>query len=687
MTVQPFWLLILLGLGLLCLIMKLGTDRRLARLGKTISAFAAGDGSARSDLTGHDAVARLGRSFNDMAERIGQERSHLAESEERLKFALHGSNAGIWDWRIDSGHTYFSPRWKSLLGFDEHELLAHSEEWLKRVHPEDLARVMRLLNRHMSGESAFFESEHRLRRKDGDYIWVLERGVALRDTRGKPYRMVGALTDISQRMEIASALQRSEEAYRSVVNAVTQVIFRSDADGKLSFLNPAWADLTGRPVDSSLSRNLVDFVDAEDRDLARRILAGAGQGDRETVAGELRLTTPAGVPRWFSLHARALRNAREQPGIAGLLTDIDALKKAQDALTQSNKERNTILDLSPDGYILIDRDERVVYVNPAFQTMTGLVPDRILGQDWRVLAGLIQSLCDPAKPVPQFSASGKDAEFEFQLASPAQSIIKWQTRGIRDRRARLQAGVIVLRDVTAQVEIDRMKSEFLSTAAHELRTPMASIFGFAELLLAREFDAATQRDLMQRIHRQTRNLINLVNELLDLARIEAKGQKGFKLAERPLLPVVLSTLGTFYVPHETHTLDTDLADDLPTVNIDAEKFQQALTNVLGNALKYSPDGGVIEVRSTQRREAERQFIGIVVRDQGIGMTPDQTARMFDRFYRADSTGAIPGTGLGMCLVKEIMDIFGGKVSVTSVAGEGTEVTLWLPLTPPAGETA
>ncbi|WP_165873445.1 PAS domain S-box protein [Parasulfuritortus cantonensis] len=677
-----FALLALIASTLLFLVMMRGVNRRLGQVTKAISRFAQGDGSARADMVGHDPIARLAGAFDNMANRIGQERSNLAESEERLKFALHGSNAGIWDWRIDSGHTYYSPRWKSLLGYGEREVLAHSEEWLKRVHPDDLPRVMAQLNAHMTGGSDFFESEHRLRRKGDDYIWALERGVVLRDERGKPYRMVGALTDITARKEIESALLRSEEAYRSVVNAVTQVIFRCDGEGRLTFLNPAWSDLTGNPIDSSLARPLTDFVAAEDRSQATWLIEAANRGEHGTVAGELRLTTQDGGTRWFSLHARSLGADRASSGIAGLLTDIDPLKKAQDALTRSNKERNTILDLSPDGYVFIDRDRQVVYVNPAFLAMTGLADVRIVGKPLDELEGFLQALSDPAKPLPHFVDTADDVEYLVHLANPAKSILKWLIRHIRDENGQLQAGVIFFRDVTAQMEIDRMKSEFLSTAAHELRTPMASIYGFAELLLAREFDAATQRDLIQRIHRQTKNLTNLVNELLDLARIEARGSKTFKFKDQALAPAVMNTLGTFYVPHETHSLEVELEPDLASVHIDTDKFQQAMVNVLGNALKYSPSGGTILVSSAHKVENGRAFVGISIQDQGIGMTDEQMAHMFDRFYRADTSGAIPGTGLGMCLVKEIMAIFNGQVTVTSEFGHGTEVTLWLPVVDP-----
>ncbi|MDD5329947.1 MAG: PAS domain S-box protein [Sulfuricella sp.] len=660
-------------------------NRRLGRIGDAMARFAEGDPDSRAGLAGGDAIARLGSQFDAMTQRMAPERRNLAESEERLKFALHGSNAGIWDWRMDSGHTYYSPRWKSLLGFAENELLAHAEEWLKRVHPDDLSRVMELLNAHLGGQSDFFESEHRLRRKDGSYLWVLERGTAIRD-QGGVYRMVGALTDISRRKEVESALQRSEEEYRSVVEGVTQVIFRSDAQGRLTFLNPAWSELTGYSVESSLSRPIRDFVLADDRRRAGKLFQAVGEGASEIVQGEFRLAGRDGTGRWLSLHARALRDGGGVAGIAGVLTDIDAQKNAQNALTRSNNERKAILDLSPDGYVFIDHELNVAYVNPAFLAMTGFGAADVQGQSLGALELRLGALCDEQKPLPAFAAAANDGETLY-LARPEKAVLKWQARTIRDESGVAQGSVMYFRDVTRETEIDRMKSEFLSTAAHELRTPMASIFGFSELLLAREFDPATQRDLIQTIHRQTRNLIDLVNELLDLARIEARGGKSFKIQEQDVTPLVLNAAASLYLPAETHRMEVDLPKDLPLVRVDAEKFRQCLANVLSNALKYSPGGGVIRVSAARRSAKGRDLVGVAVQDQGIGMTPEQMAHIFDRFYRADVSGAIPGTGLGMALVKETMEILGGEVTVNSVPGQGTEVSLWLQAVRPARKAA
>lgn len=653
--------------------------RRLSRLGLALQRFGEGDFASRSGLQGWDAIARLGQHFDQMAEVMAAERSHLAESEERLKFALRGSDIGIWDWHLESGATYYSPRWKSLLGYDEDELVAHAEEWLKRVHPEDLPAVMDRLKEHMAGQSEFFISEHRLRCKNGSYLWVLERGVVSRNVEGVAVRMVGALSDISRRKEIEAALLYSEEEYRSVVEGVTQIIFRSDVRGRLLFLNPAWTELTGFPVGESLSSSLADYIHVDDRQRVMTLFRDAAEGRLPALACDLRLRCGAGQERWFSLHARGGIDAGGEAIVAGVLSDLDAQKATEAALTRSNGERNAILSLSPDGFVLVDKDGRVAYVNPAFLAMTQFAPTEVLGLSLPLLEQKMGQLCDPVKALPASFGEQEGRAYTFHLQKPAKLVIRSLLRSIPNDMGGLHGQVMYFRDITQESEIDRIKSEFLSTAAHELRTPMASIFGFSELLLAREFDAATQRDLIQTIHRQTQNLINLVNELLDLARIEAQGGKAFKIQEQELSPLLLNALAGLYVPPETHRLELDLPKRLPRVIVDGEKLLQCLANVLSNAIKYSPRGGEIRISAMRRKAGPGEQVGLSIRDQGMGMTPEQLSHIFDRFYRADASGAIPGSGLGMSLVKEIMDIFNGEVAVNSQPGQGTEVVLWLPV--------
>jgi signal transduction histidine kinase len=239
--------------------------------------------------------------------------------------------------------------------------------------------------------------------------------------------------------------------------------------------------------------------------------------------------------------------------------------------------------------------------------------------------------------------------------------------------------ILFFRDITRETEVDRMKSEFLTTAAHELRTPMVSVFGFTELLLRRPVSEERRRDMLETIHRQASLLINMVNELLDLARIEARQGKDLKREPCRLDSLVTQAVGPMLIEGGAHELQIDVAHPDCVLDVDPEKTNRALTNVLSNAVKYSPEGGSILVTTQSGELRGEPAVGVRVTDHGIGMSPEQLARIFERFYRADPSGSIPGTGLGMSLVKEIVELQGGRVDIASTPGRGTTVTLWLPL--------
>jgi signal transduction histidine kinase len=263
------------------------------------------------------------------------------------------------------------------------------------------------------------------------------------------------------------------------------------------------------------------------------------------------------------------------------------------------------------------------------------------------------------------------------LALPARRVLEV---GLRVGTTAVISQVLSLRDVTWESELDEMKTEFLSTAAHELRTPMASIFGFAELMLHRRLKPEAQAEVLETIHRQSALMITIVNELLDLARIEARRGQDFVLEDLDLVQFIPELLRDFKPPQQRQapTLAAGLAP--AWVRADRNKLRQALGNVLSNAFKYSPGGGAVQVQVLRRTLGQPQ-VGIEIRDSGIGMTPEQLARVSERFYRADASGSIPGTGLGMSIVREIVELLGGTLALQSTPQQGTTVVLWLPALP------
>jgi signal transduction histidine kinase len=247
----------------------------------------------------------------------------------------------------------------------------------------------------------------------------------------------------------------------------------------------------------------------------------------------------------------------------------------------------------------------------------------------------------------------------------------------------------IVRDISKRREADdssratdERRRKHFATATHELRTPMASVLGFSELLLKRDFDPVTGRELVEIIHRQATRLVALINQLLDLARIEAGGKASLDLRPLPAAELIGQTLAGLVGLGDTARIQATLAPALPPLLGDADKLQQALTNILSNSIKYSAPGTPILLDAGVASLAGAPALAIRVRDHGIGMTAEQVAQAFDAFYRADNASSAPGSGLGMTIFKEIIDLHGGTVEVTSTPGDGTTITMVLPASVP-----
>ncbi len=368
----------------------------------------------------------------------------------------------------------------------------------------------------------------------------------------------------------------------------------------------------------------------------------------------------------------------------GVQSDITDRIAAEQVLHLRTERLNAVFELSPDGFVVLDKRGEVSIVNPAFERMTGLLAADLVGQSMDALEEQLMLRCEWVETDPGTTADVPGGDGDGRL-SGARELLHLHTPCKRTLSRRVRRGghdnetVMYFRDVTHEREVDRMKSEFLSMAAHELRTPMASIFGFTELLLKRQFSDERRNDMLSTIHRQAQVLINLVNELLDLARIESRRGKDFKREKQVLQPLIEATLSGLLIHNDPRKVDFVLPPEPILVDVDREKLSLALTNVLSNAYKYSPGGGAIELSLLWREQQGGRECGIQVTDHGMGMTPDQLERVFERFFRADTSGNIPGTGLGMTIVKEIIELHGGQVMLTSQFGAGTTVVLWLPV--------
>jgi PAS domain S-box-containing protein len=476
-------------------------------------------------------------------------------------------------------------------------------------------------------------------------------------------------------------------------------------DGTVFEANPKAASMLGYTGDQIRQLSLSAWeTRAGEAGLADLLLQHGGDGhffesvhrrrDGSTFPAEVSVSPAKWADRRFVLFL--LRDISERKAAEAELEQYRiGLEKLVDQRTLELNERseqlNTIFALSPDGFVSFDRAQHVTFANLAFLRMTGLAASDIHGLHETDFSEQLARLCLTSARFAGVAAlraarqkasdSGDEAQSRrhlVELSGPGGRVLEVS---IRMAEGSTISQVLYFRDVTYEMEVDRMKSEFLSTAAHELRTPMASIFGYSEVLLMQEFDKEIQNELLTTIYRQSGLMASIINELLDLARIEARRGKDFVLERLDAQAVVAEAVAGYKPPAGRDGPVVDASAVPLGIQADRNKMQQALLNVLSNAYKYSPQGGEVRIvcRPGAADDSGVNRVCMEISDTGIGMTPEQLGRVFERFYRADTSGKIPGTGLGMSIVKEIVELHGGEVTLASTPGAGTTVKLWLPL--------
>ncbi|MEI6802557.1 MAG: ATP-binding protein [Burkholderiales bacterium] len=367
---------------------------------------------------------------------------------------------------------------------------------------------------------------------------------------------------------------------------------------------------------------------------------------------------------------------------------LEVQRLARNALQKQAGQLNEIFELSPDGFVSFGVDKRINYVSPAFARMTDQGATPLVGLDEHGFSHWLNSLCEAGTSFDGLSGLRGAADAAHEGDKHAETDAKTITLkgnkvlqlALRSSASATVSQVLHLRDVTREFEIDQIKSEFLSTAAHELRTPMASILGFSELLITQPFDEDQKREFLDIIYRQSIAVAAILDELLDLARIESRRGKDFTLTRFDLNELVSQTVGSYLCPQGRELPVVVPAAQPQWLLGDAGKLRQAILNVLSNAYKYSPQGGPVRIEvDALLVRGQLPQARIRVTDRGIGMTPEQTSKVWDRFYRVDTSGRFPGTGLGMSIVKEIVGLHHGSVSISSALGQGTCVSLCLPV--------
>lgn len=361
-----------------------------------------------------------------------------------------------------------------------------------------------------------------------------------------------------------------------------------------------------------------------------------------------------------------------------------------DQLETERSRLAAIIDNSAEGILILDENRRVVVMNQALSAMVGMTEEEALGRPCFEVLPLEnvqgEDLCQPDYDFEQLSVSG--ARCEGDLLRPGGGRVTLSvtcTPLIDDDTGQLVNIIISLHDITQFRQEEEMKSTFTSIISHELKTPVALIKGYAQTL-AREdanWDADVARQGLQVIEEESDRLEALINNLLDVSRIQASGLQ-LDFADIDLEALVRKVANAYRTQTDKHQIEEDFPTKLPLVWGDEERLRQLFTNLVGNAIKYSPDGGLIRVGGWYEQQPDSSNGGrvvVYVADQGIGIPDEERSHIFERFYRVDNTlrRSTAGSGLGLFLSKTIVEGHNGQIWVRSEVGKGTTFFVALPV--------
>ncbi len=470
--------------------------------------------------------------------------------------------------------------------------------------------------------------------------------------------------------------RRSHDSLQKIIETIIDPLIVTDRSGFIVQVNHATLELFSCDAALVINRPLADLFSSPPVVLQRAEFA---QGLLSSPVSNLetKIKNNQGIEIAVLFSSAPGGFEAEGFGVVCILKDITELIAVRDAreqaLIQAENARRRIdvmLRSVPDGLVVTDQKGRILLMNPP--------AEKLLGSD---STGLVSDLA--RQLFDESDTMGRVIDIPLTPNGGPLKVMQVNASEVRDSQNRVSGLVMLLRDVSRERSMEQLKNEFISTAAHELRTPLTSILGYSELMLEPankdRFSPSEQQEFLQEILSRAEALSHLIDDLLSISRIESGQPLTMEIAPTDIALVLEQVVKQFRLTSESHRYELSLQPVSGEVvaQVDASRLQQVLENLLSNAVKYSEEGSLICIRGENCQE----FYRIVVEDEGIGMAPEQIERIFEQFYRVDySNTKTSGLGIGMSIVKQIIEGHGGQIQIDSQLGKGTRIEISLPLT-------
>ncbi len=653
----------------------------------------------------------------------------LAQSEERLNLALEASEIGLWDWNIVTDEVYFSSLWFSMLGYEPGELPQAFETWQDLLHPDDRKGALETVQSSIDRRESSFDIEFRLKHKGGYYVWIRGLGKSVeQDEEGNTARLTGIHENIDSRkrnemvrqvlFDISNAVsttQSLDELYVKIRESLSRVL--DTTNSFLALYNEESDTLTLPFMDDE--KDSFSFVEFPARKTLTNYVIQTGEAqlvdqerERElTEKGEIELVgTPCvswlGVPLKHdnkTIGVFAVQSYNESvvytPADAAILefaSDQIALaierRRHQDHIHSTQERQRRVFESSPDPMIVVDRNAMILDFNSAF--IESLHVNREVAYGEKIFRFIRKD--DWRKAITDFRDTwekGYLKNMEYKVVRPDGFMFDAEVSSgaMYTSDGKPESMVLIVKNISERKEgerklleakykaeeSDRLKTAFLSNMSHEIRTPMNAIVGFSDLLTDEGLSQEERRDFIAQINQGADDLMRLIDDIIDIAKIEA-GQVNLHIAEC-FIKDLFKELHLMYIQNLKRSgkehVELQIQWDWPysdlAIYTDPFRLKQILVNLLSNAVKFTDEGKIV-----LGLEEHDEGVLFYVRDSGIGIREEKQRVIFDRFMQGheSKTKLYGGTGLGLAISKNLTEILGGEIGVSSKSGEGA--TFW-----------